>query len=580
MPLTIKSHHIAAPIDSIIGINIKTGEPLQGEKDIYERIVKDCTASPFNWFMWYDKTFEIENGIQIDFLLICEEGAIVIEVKGGEIEINYGHYYYSHRGRMTPLGRSPFDQASSYKWKLMNHRILNKDVIFVDYACAFPHSKLDKTSKNQAEDLGWRLWNKNAHDSNKSFADFCLSVIRRSKTNSKHANRILTTEELNAIIESLAPSFENPNKYSLTSLSEVLNWLHIDNLDTLRGLEKNPRILIEGGPGTGKTTMAKAYIKRHPGLKGLYLCWTGLLASKIQLDLNKEQLLNCDVKTYNSYIKEITENSIDVDKRYRTSCFRDELEKALLNIRPIEYDYIIVDEAQDVADKGLDLMLHYAYGKNRDGLKSGRYLIFYDLEQGYSCALRNLEESLSSMSNYGALYILDENKRVVTNKHIVDYANEVLNIDQNEASYESYIKSLCQKDIPGLRICIKESVRDVKKAIKEEARAISEYSLGLSTTTLLVHSDLNAKVDDESILDVISDMELLYQLSEKSIERKGKESLAYSTILKYKGLEDNNIILVLPYTKIKSSWENFLFEIYVGMTRAMMQLSIIILKDS
>ena len=69
-------------------------------------------------------------------------------------------------------------------------------------------------------------------------------------------------------------------------------------------------------------------------------------------------------------------------------------------------------------------------------------------------------------------------------------------------------------------------------------------------------------------------------LSEKTIERKSKELLAFTTILKYKGLEDNNIILVIPASKIKSSWDNFLFEIYVGMTRAIMNLDIIILKSN
>lgn len=68
--------------------------------------------------------------------------------------------------------------------------------------------------------------------------------------------------------------------------------------------------------------------------------------------------------------------------------------------------------------------------------------------------------------------------------------------------------------------------------------------------------------------------------SEKTIERKSKELLAFTTILKYKGLEDNNIILVIPASKIKSSWDNFLFEIYVGMTRAIMNLDIIILKSN
>lgn len=104
----------------------------------------------------------------------------------------------------------------------------------------------------------------------------------------------------------------------------------------------------------------------------------------------------------------------------------------------------------------------------------------------------------------------------------------------------------------------------------------------MSSTTLLIHSDFRHKdqEEDDSIYDTIADMDsILVPLSEKTIERKSKQMLAYTTILKYKGLEDNNIILVIPYEKIKSSWDNFLFEIYEGMTRAIMNLDIIVLKE-
>ena len=143
-------------------------------------------------------------------------------------------------------------------------------------------------------------------------------MIRREK----HTNRIMTEEELDGVIKTLAPSIEDQYKYSLTSIREVLDWLHIDNLSILEGLRKNPRILIEGGPGTGKTTMAKAYIKRHNGLKGLYLCWTGLLASKVHLDLDKERLDSCTVKTYNNYVKEITNSEFNIEDRYGEKTLR------------------------------------------------------------------------------------------------------------------------------------------------------------------------------------------------------------------------------------------------------------------
>ena len=583
MAIIIKSHKENLPIEVTIGINQSSGNVLQGEKDMFERIVRDCEASPLTWYMWYDKTFHIsycgQNEIQIDFLLICQEGAIVVEVKGGIIDLIRGFYYYSYKGTLKEMNRSPFKQAHDYKWALLNNGILNKDLIFVDFVCAFPHSKLDISRDNSQANISHKLWNKLNQDSNDSFADFCLNVIRKEK----RSNRIMTEEELNRIVNSLAPSIEDKYKYSLTSLREVLDWLHIDNLSILEGLRKNSRILIEGGPGTGKTTMAKAYIKRHCGLNGLYLCWTGLLASKVRLDLDKERLDTCVVKTFNNYIKEITDPEFNIEEKYGTHNFRKELQKALCKGEKVNYDYIIVDEAQDVADKGVDILLEELLGTCQDGLRQGRYLVFYDLEQGYNNLTRSLNEVITKIAEHSACYVLDENKRVPTNKLIVDYANKVLTIEHNNDSYEIFLETLKKDHIPGLTISTHKSVRDVKKAIKEHALLLAQYCGEMSSTTLLVHSDLKYKEDDDddSVFDTIAEMDsLLIPLSEKTIERKSKESLAFTTILKYKGLEDNNIILVIPYSKIKSSWDNFLFEIYVGMTRAIMNLDIIILKEN
>ena len=132
-----------------------------------------------------------------------------MEVKGGSVEIMRGYYYYSHKGVLTEMKKSPFEQANHYKWALLNNGVLNKDLVFVDYICAFPHSTLNRTSKNPTEDLSYKLWNKTKHDSDCSFADFCLEVIRREK----RSNRTMTDQEFNEVIYSIMPSIEDRNKY-------------------------------------------------------------------------------------------------------------------------------------------------------------------------------------------------------------------------------------------------------------------------------------------------------------------------------------------------------------------------------
>ena len=61
------------------------GTILQGEADMYKRIQEDCEKSSLHWYVWYDLSLPIafagQSEIQIDFLLICEKGAVVLKSK-------------------------------------------------------------------------------------------------------------------------------------------------------------------------------------------------------------------------------------------------------------------------------------------------------------------------------------------------------------------------------------------------------------------------------------------------------------------------------------------------------------------
>ncbi len=577
--MPIKNHSVR-DLNSIRKLD---GSPLAGERDMYLRIVQDCEKSPITWHMFYDLSLNFSGGnrqsIQIDFLLLSVKGAIIVEVKGGIIGIHDGDYCYEYQGITQKMELTPFEQAEKYKWALVNHHILNLNEIYIDTVCAFPHSHLDSTSDTDVLDKSYKLWTIDNHSSSSdSFSDFCLSVLEYDKQGLRHPMPDLTESQLDKLVARLAPTIFSSSNYSESSVKEILNWLKISNLDTLSSLSKNNRIFIEGGPGTGKTTIAKGYIKLFSQQRGLYLCWNKLLQSKIQHLLREEGLSSCDVMQFGSFLIKLTGGKISYpDIEGNNSSLVEKVKRYFKEHTPdfsfCEYNYIVVDEIHDILDKGIIEVLDNLSTTTKNGLSNGRYLVFFDSEQGYNSEARDLENLAAFVSEHAAIYCLLDNKRVRTNLEIVQVAERVKDLP-SYAELAPILEEIRAKTDYPISIRSFKEPKDLLKFIKQRSEDL-HVKKDCANYTLLAHSSLKhvAGIGKKDIYQIITELRYVSELTTENINTEWDENLQFTSILSYKGLENHHIILALKK-------EDYLkcFELYIGMSRAIVSLELLILE--
>ena len=122
---------------------------------------------------------------------------------------------------------------------------------------------------------------------------------------------------------------------------------------------------------------------------------------------------------------------------------------------------------------------------------------------------------------------------------------------------------------------------DSMKLLSRAFRSAVNDSEDKERTVVLVQSFFKYKKasndnNDFSVYEILCSNPGVHELTEKSIENPIRSTIPLTSILKYKGLETNMGRLILPTECPSSNIDNSIFEIYVGITRAMMNLHIIL----
>lgn len=559
------------PIDALEKIiTHENGKPLDGEINVYRKLFNELNNRPENYLIWHDLKLAThsesrnpykKSEAQIDFILLCKKGICVIEVKGGIVEHKNNEFSFRHDGKLVPMKQNPLKQVEGYKFTL-KEKVLEKysKKLFVD-VCVFPFSDIDFSQQKML--FGKIIYTNVQAQRGISLIDFISDRFNTTKAQleSKHGFNfeVVTDKEFQEIKNKLSPLLTDSNPYVNNKLT--YEWLGLKNFEAFNGLIKNQRILIEGIPGCGKTTFALAYADQKRHLKGLYLCWNRLLKVQIKSKLNNRQLFNLEVNTYYSFLKESGLTSLEISDS--PDVFRNKVYTFFSIKLDKQYDYIIVDEGQDIINRGVESLLDKLTA-NGKGLQNGTILFLCDNEQAYSLTDENINDDIDLLSIYFTHYQMNHAHRSVNSPNIRLLASKII-----EDPYQLDTQS--SKDaFPNMIYPCSSFKEAKKKMVKDFLILIREKNSSLKgkDCILLIESSLLTHENLEEL--IMNDCEVL---TEDNVTDTSN-ILRYSTPLKFKGLERENVALIV---KQPSAYNQH--EIYVGITRAKGNLKIYVVYE-
>lgn len=511
---------------------------------------------------------------ELDFFVIAPKlGVFALEVKGGRVSCNDGIWSFTNKyGKTTSKSRGPFAQANEGMFSLIDavkrkygphHKLSN---LLYGAGVMFPdiEFQVDGTEGEQ-----WQVFD--ARDK-RLVSDYIRKLAQNTKRKWEEKfgffpqNKLPDAKDVKELSTMLRGNFDKVMTIGkkIAYAEEALITLTEEQFRCLDQLEDNPRCLIRGAAGTGKTLLAIEEVKRSAvlGQKVAFFCYNSMLANWLKQLFSDvvPEMQPAYIGTIHAWLLQVANSTGDqILPRYDDLSNFYQKELPLLALDALEqnsicYDKIVIDEAQDILGTDsfevLDAVL-------KGGIERGKWAIFGDFtRQAIYQSVERFDEIIDNLDGCTSFIRFKLKINCRNTKFIGDEIKCITGFDSS-----SYIWS----KIDG--VPVEHSVFSTQEEQKQHLKDLINrlVSEGVAAENITI---LSPYKKEHSVVSEITGVKI------RDYDPKCDENITFSTIQAYKGLENTVIIL----TDVESFENEQLM--YVGLSRARSGLFILESNDA
>ena len=566
----------------------------KAERAVLDRFINSEFSASDNKYIFHSiRAQETDRKLvgEIDFIYLDNECILFLEVKGGQVFFTESTRDWHVMGGNKK--QDPWKQVADYLFhlrdklfpKVFREDYFNQKLIF-GYGVLFPDcttpSKFtepyQKERNNRLYEYDLQLvYDAKDHSNRETGIDDYISRLKNywSRHSSNSQRKGVGINDLKRIksyfsqdivfdlpISAVLKDDESRTKYFTDEQGRMLD-MCMTNLGA--------SFIVKGGPGTGKTVLAMDLALKllQKGNTVLFVVYNQPLRAFLNFEksrltesekISKEHSGNFKIQSFNQLmIRELKKNKIKFDHSSEAYEKLSEVFMSRISQESIhKYDYLIVDECQDIANaQSFSVLNTFIQG----GFDSKNFLLFMDDRFQVLYPKNYDQDFLESFINSTSTFKINLERNCRNSENIVNEASLNTGLPLVDCMKGNIFEPqlIYYEDESHMMDCIKEILSKIKNA------QVKNRLIGIITDSLKIRDNILELIPETNKLD-------------NDYFKHGIDKVGVDTDRRYKGI-DNELMIYIGSSLFDETDEAYLCRLYVAITRAKGRLYLLFPKS-